>query len=350
MIPLANTDEKIFSSLKEVKAHLVTRNFEAYEIPLGDIQISDKGELQILDSIRLLTKSAFFGLISILGISWSYAAKVCPTDLLVYSIQRLMQHKHLQRVRIQIVDGVVTAIMSPARLPMPHQTLITWLGADRPIQEAILSDGILRVTLIQKTMDVAPNHSLGFGWEILNDERGWWPTQLWRYALEQGRGNGFLGFEDCPVFTRLAIFTESICDALQKLTGIVEDTVEIQGLDTAVQRALEQRIGSAREQLVDRLVDRLEGRATRLLLRNITPKSSCFDLVSRVSSAARNHRLPMRRRYELEGGLLLLSLYKTDQTSLPLPQATCQSCSYLPTDSISEENHSSEEFAHHENS
>jgi hypothetical protein len=348
MIPLAKTDERIFGSLQEVKAHLAARNFEAYEIPLGNVQMSDMGELHILDGGGPLTKYAFLGLIGVLGIPWPYAVRVCPTGLLIHSIQKLMQHKHEQRVRIQIVDDVVTAIMSPARLPMPHQTLTTWLGTDRPIHEAVLSGGILRITLIRATTEVAPGSILGIGWEILNDETGWWPTQLWRYALEQGRGNGFLGFEDCPVFTRRAIFTESICNALQKLTDTLEDTVEIEGLDRAVQRAIEQCIGRAREEMVDQLVDRLEGRATRLLLRNITQKSSYYDLATIISSAARTHRLPMRRRYELDAGLLLVSLYKAYQTSLSLPQAACQNSLYLPTDSISEENHFAEELAHHE--
>jgi len=305
MIPLAKTDEKIFGSLKEVKAYLAARNFEAYEVSLGNVQISDKGDLYILNGGGPLTKYALLGLIGVLGMPWSYAAKVCPPDLLIYSIQKLMQCKHEQQVRIQIVDGIVTAIMSPAHLPMPHQTLITWLGADRPIQEAILSDGILRVTLIQKTMDVAFAHTLGIGWEILNDERGWWPTQLWRYALSQDRGNGSLGFEDCPVFTRQANFTESICDALQTLTDILEDTVEIEGLDTAVQKAIEQRIGAARDDLVNHLASRLDGWATRLMLRNITQKNSYYDLVNVLSVAARTHRLAMRRRYEFEAGTLL---------------------------------------------
>lgn len=333
MFALADTEEKLFGSLAELKDHLAGRKKRSYTIPKSKLSLTED---RVLHSDRFegqLAESGFKGLLNIYGIPQSFAEDVCPPGLLSTIVQRLSNGND-EPARIQIIDNAVTAVIPPDRLPIGHEVLVDWLDDIGPIKEAVISRSRLRITsLTKERKEVLPGDAFGFGWELVNDEDGWRPTEAQRYVLRLVCTNGQIGFDKTASFRRSPQAKEAIAESLEKLGNILTNMPEVEGLEKAVKWAARQRIGNEREAVVKYLSHRLAGDTTRLSLEeSVTADTSWYDLLNHITSSARLHQLGMRRRYEFEGGTLLNWFNSQGHRRAPWRRMSCESCDYWPAD------------------
>lgn len=331
MIELADIQEKSFSSLIDLKDHLATREKRYYQVPLNELSLGKGGILRSDQFEAQLAESGFKGLLNILDIPWQFARKVCPPKLVRINIKRLSRDNP-KPARIQIVDNVVSAVMPSDRRPIGHADLIDWVG-DQPIQQATINQSSLRITMLtQESEELLIGDVYGFGWELTNNEDGWRPIEAWRYVLRQICSNGLIGPDRTAYFQRSPRSHHSIAESLEKLSGILDNTAEVEALSRAVKWASEHQIGDKREDAVKYLAQRLGGTATRLALESIRSDTSWYDLLNNITSSARLHQFNMRRRYEFEGGLLLHWFRSQGRSRAPWRKVACEQCEYLPTD------------------
>ncbi|MCX5638368.1 MAG: hypothetical protein NTX52_11860 [Planctomycetota bacterium] len=328
MTELVDVQERSFSNLAELKAHLDAKERRYYQVSLNELLL---GKDSILRSDRFeakLTESGFQGLLGMLNIPWRFARKICPPELVRINIKRLSRDNP-KPARIQIVDNIVTAVMPSDRRPIDHVELIDWLG-DQPIQQATINQSSLRITMLtQESEELLAGDVYGFGWEMVNREDGWRPTEAWRYVLREICSNGLIGPDRTAYFCRYPVGRESVAESLEKLYGILDNTAEVEVLATAVKWAVEQQIGSEREDAVKYLSQHLDGTATRLALESITSDASWYDLLNNITSSARLYQLDMRRRYELQGGRLLNWYRSQGRERAPWRRVSCERCKYL---------------------
>jgi len=333
MFALADTEEKSFGSLAELKDHLAGRKKRNYEVPRSKLSLTEDGVLRCDRFEGQLAKSGFTGLLNTYGIPQKFAEEVCPPDLLSTIVQRLSDGNN-EPARIQIIDNVVTAVMPSDRLPIGHEVLVNWLDVIGPIKEAVISRSCLRITsLTKECKELLPGDAFGFGWEIVNGEDGWRPTEAQRYVLRLVCTNGQIGFDKTASFRRSPQSREVIAESLEKLGNILTNMPEVEGLEKAVKWAAQQRIGNEREAVIKYLAQRLNGNATRLALEeSITTDTSWYDLLNNITSSARLHQLDMRRRYEFEGGTLLNWFNSQGRRRAPWRRMSCETCDYWPAD------------------
>jgi len=333
LFTLADTSEKSFSSLTELKNHLANRKKRSYMVPKSKLSLSEGGVLRSDRFEGQLAESGFKGLLNVYGIPQKFADDVCPPDLLSTIVERLSKGND-EPVRIQIIDNVVTAIMSSDRLPISHEVLVDWLENIGPIKEAVIGRSYLRITsFTEECKELLPGDAFGFGWELLNGEDGWRSTEAQRYVVRLICTNGLVGFDKTATFCRSPQTNEAIAESLEKLGNILTNMAEVEGLEKGVEWAAQQRIGNEREAVIKYLAQRLNGNATRLALEeSTTSDTSWYDLLNNITSSARLHQLDMRRRYELEGGTLLNWFSSQGRRRAPWRRRFCETCDHWPAD------------------
>ena len=241
-------------------------------------------------------------------------------------IRQLGQDKR-RLVRIQTVDDVVSAVMTVNRQPMRHDTLVDWLGVKRPIHEATLHLSSLRITSVDRdSKEFLPGETFGYGWELVNNEDGWAPTESRQYIIRWACINGMIGLDKMSSLRRMPKSREPIFKSLERLGSILDDVTEFKDLGNAVQWAVERQLGPEHEAVVSYLAGKLEGKATMIALDKITAASSWYELLNAVTSLARTHQLDMRRRYEFEGGRLVKWFSGLGRVRPPWQKKSCQEC------------------------
>jgi hypothetical protein len=333
MFALADTEEKLFSDLADLKAHLAHRKKQNYTVPRSNLSLSEDGVLRCDRFEGQLTRSGFMGLLNTYDIPQKFGENICPPDLLSTIVKRLSDGDD-EPVRIQLIDNVVAAVMSSDRLPIGHEVLVNCLEDIGPIKEAVLGQSYLRITSLTKEhKELMEGDPYSFGWEVINSEDGWRSTEAQRYVLRLVCTNGQIGFDKTASFRRLPQTKEAIAESLEKLGNILTNMPEVQGLEKAVKWAARQRIGNEREAVVKYLSQRLAGDTTRLALEeSITAEASWYDLLNNITSSARLHQLNMRRRYEFEGGTLLNWFNSQGHRRAPWRRMSCETCDYWPAD------------------
>jgi len=333
MFALTNTEEKSFRSLAELKDHLTARKKRSYTVTKRELSLTEDGVLRSGRFEGQLAESGFKGLLNVYGIPQRFAEDTCPPDLLSTIVARLSNGND-EPARIQIIDNAVTALMPTDRLPIGHEALVDWLGDIGLIEEAVINRSCLRITsLTKKHKEVLPGDAFGFGWELVNDEDGWRPTEAQRYVVRLVCTNGQIGFDKTASFRRQPQSKEAIAESLEKLGNILTNMPEVEGLEKGVKWAAQQRIGNDREAVVKYLAQRLAGDTTRLALaESITAETPWYDLLNNITSSARSYQLGMRRRYEFEGGVLLNWFRSQGRLHAPWRRMSCESCEYWPAD------------------
>jgi len=253
----------------------------------------------------LLSVSAFSGLLRILNIPYDYATRVCSQHLLKSMVKELCQSQNTD-LRVVIIDGVVHTLIPAYRLLISHQDIIKWLDKKFPLCEAILAGNILRITLIRgKDREVLPGDFFGIGWEIISSESGWGSMTASRFAIRRICGNGILGFDKFASVCRDYNSSEPVLETLGRLSQLFADASTPDMFKAAVDWAAKTPVGKNYEPVLNYLSRRLEGDATKSAMSQLTDSHSWYDFVNGVTTLAKKHQLAIRRRYEIEGGLLM---------------------------------------------
>ena len=331
MFELVESKEKQFSNLAETKDYITGRKRRFCEVPLSGLTLSEEGRLRSDQFEGRLAESGFNGLLRMTRIPTDFGANVCPPDLLCANVERLSRDNDTL-ARVQIVGETITAVMPSDRNPINHETLLTWLGDRWPIREVVINENILRITSLTQDKELLPDDVFGFGWELINDEDGWQPTETQKYVERLLCKNGLIGFDRTLSFSRSPQSRESVADSLAKLGSVLEDMAEVEGLAEGVKWASDQQIGDEREDVVKYFSQRLNGRTTRLALDSIKADSCWYQLLNEITSSARWLQLDMRRRYESEGGRLITWYRSRGRARAPWRPVPCQDCKYVGGD------------------
>ena len=330
MFPLVETKERTFTKMEDLRDMIASEKRQLFEVLNCEMALNQDGRLRAGRFEGPITRSALFGMLNTLGIPVNFVIDVCPIDLVVTIVGRLAREKKIQVV-VQAVDGVATAVMPAHRQPINQDVLIDRLGVKRPIQEAILAGQFLRLTFADTApKELLPNDNFSAGWELTNGEDGWHSTEVWQFVLRQICSNGMVGFDKTAVFRRKHNSREPVLKSLEGLVHIIESTVRPLELEPAIKWAAGKRLGTEHKVVVDYLSQRLEGDATKLALDKITADESWYDLLNAVTSLARFHRLEIRRRHEIEGGVLLNWFLQQGRGQPPWRRVSCDTCEYWP--------------------
>lgn len=327
MFPLVETKEQSFTKIEDLRDAIASQKRRFYEVLSCEMSVSQDGRLRAGRFEGPMTKSALFGVLDTFDVPVNFVIDVCPIDLVVMVVGRLAREQKIQVV-VQAVDGVATGVMPANRQPINHDVLIDWLGVKRTIKEAILAGQFLRVTLVDTTpKELLPNDTFDIGWELTNGEDGWHSTEVWRLVVRQVCSNGMLGFDKIALFKRPCASHEPALKSLADLQPVFEASTELPTLGPAIKWAATKQLGNERKVVVDYLSQRLEGEATKLSLNTITPDSSWYELLNSVTSLAKVHTIEVRRRYEMEGGVLLGWFAQEGRTRAPWRKLACKECS-----------------------
>lgn len=327
MFALVNTEEQSFNSLGELRDVIAGQDRRDYEMPVCSISLDQDGIVHAGRFEGPLIKPALYGLLNTLGIPADFALNHCPEDLLVAIVQRIARDLNTM-LRIQSTNGVVTGIMPAERQPIRHDVLIDWLGVKRPVKEATLGAGCLRITAVStESEELLPNDTFAFGWELKSSENGWQSTEVWRWVLREVCTNGMVGFERDPIFRRKCQSREPVFKSLEEIAHVVQEASVPAGFfESAIKWAVERHVGKEHKLVFNYLAQRLEGDATKLALGEITADTSWYELMNTVTSLAKLHRIEMRRRYEAEGGMLLNWFSRQGQGRPPWRKVSCEEC------------------------
>lgn len=326
MLKLVEPREQKFTNLSDFRDALAAQDRRLAEVPSRKLSLSKTGLLQVDGFEGRLADSGLLGLLSTLGIPHEFARQVCPQDLLVTIVNRL-GHGQGRPVLVRLVDGVVTGVMPATRQPLGHDMLLDWIGDARPIREATLAGAQLRILAIDgPTQTLLPNDDFDLGWELVCGEDGWHATELGRLVIRQVCSNGMVGFDEIPVFRRTYNSNQPAMKSLADLQSILDRRAELPQLGTAISWAADKALGREYKAVVSYLAQQLEGNTTRVALAEIGTDSSWYDLLNTVTSLAKFHRLEIRRRYELQGGMLLKWFSQRGQTRPPWRRVVCKGC------------------------
>jgi hypothetical protein len=337
MLTLVEPEERRFTEMADLREALATQDRKSIEVPLSKLSFSKAGRLQAGQCEGRLAVAGLLGLLRTLAIPEGFARHVCPQDLLVTIVNRLA-HGQDGLARVRLVDGVVMGVMPAKRQSIGHDMLIDWLGVTRPIEEATLAGEQLRIlTVGTSARDLLPNDAFGFGWDLISGEDGWHATELWRLTIRQVCTNGAVGFDKTPAFRRAYNSNRPAMKSLADLRFAIDNLGEPPELEPAVRWAAEKHVGKEYEMVIAYLAQRLEGDTTRVALGEINADSSWYELVNRVTSLAKLHRIEMRRRYEVEGGMLLNWFARRGRTRPPWRRVLCEGCADWNAGSVSSE-------------
>jgi hypothetical protein len=328
MIPLIDIPEQSFSKLEELRDTIASRDRSVHEVPISKISLSESGILHAGGFEGHLTEPALYGLLNTEGVPPEFAVKRCPVDLLVMIVGRIARELNIS-VLVQTVDGVATSIMPADRQPIRHDMLIDRLGVERPIKEATLGTDCLRITAVnEEARELLPNDKFAFGWELTTGENGWRSTEVWRWVVREICVNGAVGFNRTAIIKRPYNSREPVLVFLQKLVSVVDNAMQSPQLEPAIKWAADRRLNNEHRIVVNYLAQRLEGDTTKLALSETTADTTWYELLNKITSLARIHRLEMRRRYEVEGGMLLSWFLQQGRGQPPWRRMSCDECEF----------------------
>jgi len=325
MFPLVDIEERSAENLTELRDILSGQDRPAYEMSSRRISLDPSGIFNAGGLEGPMTKLALMGLLKTLNINSDFGLIQCPNDLLPAVIKRFTDQYNAP-IRIHTTDGVITGIMPADRQPIMHDMLIDQLGTERPIKNATLGPGQLRITAITtESKEILPKDTFSSGWELITSETGWQATEVSRWLLREICTNGAIGFDKVPVFKRTYNETKPALVAQQTLIHAIE-TIRPPELESAVRWASNASVNRDRESVVNYLGQRLEGASTKMALSNIDTSTSWYELLNTITALAQLHRLEMRRRYEAEGGVLLNWFSKQGRGKPPWRRVSCEDC------------------------
>jgi len=325
MIQLTDFQEQSFTKMEDLRDTIASQNRGVYEAPLNKISLSKDGTLHAGTFEGPMAESGLRGLLHIEGAPEDFVMKRCPKDLSLEIVLRLA-HQASTLINVLATNGVATAIIPADRQPIRHDMLIDWLGVDRPIKEAVLTNDLLRITAVSnKPTELLPDDTFDFGWELINSENGQC-TEAWRWAVREVCTNGLVRFDKKPVFKRAYNSRISIPDFLHRLIHILENEIKPPELEPAIKWAADMRVGSDNKDIIKYLSQRLGGDATKMELENVNPDTSWYELLNHITSLARLHSLDLRRRYEAEGGMLLRWFLRKGHGKPPWRRMLCDEC------------------------
>ena len=326
MFPWVETKEQVFTAMADLRDAIAAENRRLFQVPSRGLSLGRTGTLQTSRCEGRLAKSSLAGLLSTLKIPVDFAANVCPQDLLMTLVNRLARERDTE-VLVQVVDDVVTGVMPANRQPIGHDMLIDWIGVATPIKEATLAGQCLRIAIVApEAEELLPGDAFSSGWELINGEDGWHSTEVWRFVVRLICSNGMVGFDKTAAFHRAYSSREPAMKSLARLEHVIGALAESPGLASAISWAAQRRLGSDHEPVVSYLAQRLEGDTTKLALSKVTSDTPWYGLLNALTSLARLHRVEMRRRYELEGGVLLNWFSRRGRTRPPWRRASCTGC------------------------
>ena len=326
MIELANVTERSFQSLKDLKRFLAKQDTRDHKVPICQISLNKAGRLRAGEVEGPLAETGLQGLFNILDVDWHFGMEVCPPDFLKNVIHRLVRDRK-DFAHILIQEGIVTSIMPADRMPIRIDVLVDWLGINEPIEEAILGSNYLRITSLTKGYkELLPGDVFGFGWELQNNEGGWLPTQACRYVMVRKCKNGMVGFDKTAVFVRGSTSHKPILESLEGLTRVLQTGMDPPELESTIKWAHDTPLRHRHELVLNYLARRLEGDATKLALNDISPDTSWYQLLNKLTSLARVHQLSTRRSYEVAGGILLRWFLSQGRTRPPWEKMSCEEC------------------------
>ena len=329
MIALAKTDEHSFTSIEALQGFLLKQRCRDWDIPSQQLALDENGVLRAGRFEGPLSQEGLRSLLRVLTIPESFGMEVCPPDLLACNVTRLAKDKG-GAVRVRCVDGIVTGVMPANRLPITHDLLVRSLDPHQPIHEATLSGASLRITATYGTSEeVLPGDNFVSGWDLVNGEDGWLPTEARAFILRVLCTNGMVQVDRTSLFFRNPSSPEPIFEALDALKNTLAAERQPSALTTAVRWATKRQLGGDRDPALKYLARRLGGEAILPALNDLTVESSFYDLLNRVTSLARTHRLETRRRYEAEGGALLGWFSGQGRRRAPWHISICQHCSVM---------------------
>jgi hypothetical protein len=323
MLPLTDRPEQSFRSLEELRGTIVSQDREVYEARMDRVSLTETGTLRAGRFEGGLTRTALRGVLRTEGIPEDFAMR-CPPDLLGKMVERLAPNKS---VMVHTVGGVATAVVPSDHQIMQYEMLIDRLGVGRPIREAILGPDYLRVVAANgEPKELLPSDPFSFGWELMASEDGWRPTELWRWAVREICTNGAVGFDKSTVFRVACNSRRPILKSLEDLVCAIDRCLEPPQLKTAMRWAADRAMGSQYENAVAYLSRRLGGESARLELADVTADTLWYEVLNRITSLAQLHSVEMRRRYELEGGILLNWFSRQGRGRPPWRRVSCEEC------------------------
>ena len=326
MIPLVDTRECEFGSQEELRTAIAAQHRQDYVAPSSEITLDEDGIVHAGRFAGPLARPALEGLCKTLAIPVEFACGVCPADLLAALVRRLATAQDIS-LRVQTTDGTATGILPADRQVIRHDMLLDCLGADEPIQYAALSVDVLRISTIQRQAE--RGDAFGFGWDVLNNEDGWQGISAHRFLVRMICVNGMVGFDKTASFRRTWNRHQPIGKSLLQLVDIVRCETDIPELETAVKWASDTPVGSEQEPVLQYLARRLEGDVTMRALGEISQDTVWYNLLNHLTNQAKNHHLEMRRRYELEGGLLLRWFFNQGRGRPYWRKPGCATCKAL---------------------
>jgi len=326
MITLARTDEHTFTSIESLREFLATRSCRDWDVRRRQISLNENGVLRADQFEGPLSEPALRGLLRVLDIPEAFGTEICPPDLLARNVNRLAEGKD-DPVRVRVVDGIVTSVMAANRLPITHDLLLRSIDLKQPIQEATISGTSLRITAANgESEEVLPGDNFVSGWDLVNGEDGWLPTEARVFILRVLCTNGMVQVDQTSLFFRNPSSKEPIFKALDALKSVLAAQRQPLVLTSAIRWAAQRQLSGDRDAALAFLARRLGGAAILPALNDLTAESSFYDLLNRVTSLARTHRLEARRHYEAEGGVLLGWFSGQGRRRAPWHRSMCQHC------------------------
>ncbi len=327
MIALVPVKEESFAKWEDLCDMVLSRDQRVYVVNSRNMEIKDDGILCASGFEGPIAESAFSGLLRTWSIPNEFARKVCPEELLKIMITQLGHRLNID-VRILTIDGVAHAIMPFNRLPIMHTDVIEYLGNSISQCDAVLAGNVLRITSVNSDFkDLLPGDAFGFGWELVCSQSGWNLTEASQFAIRMICSNGMLGFDRFASVKRNYNSSEPALETLEKLAQLLDSANTPDMFEEAVDWAAKTRIEKNYEPTLNYLSRRLEGDATKSALSQLTDSHSWYDLVNGVTALAKTHQLVMRRRYEIEGGLLMSWFARQGRTKAPWQTVSCEKCS-----------------------
>ena len=299
---------------------------------MQQLALDEKGVLRGGRFEGPVSQEGMRGLLRLLAIPETFGMEVCSPDLLAWNVAHLVKGK-AEPVRIHCVDGIATGVMPANRLPITHELLVRSLDPKQPIQEATISGASLRITAAYgASEEVLPGDNFVSGWELVNGEDGWMTTEARAFVLRVVCTNGMVQVDRTSLFSRNPASPQPVFESLDELRNALSMERQPASLTTAVRWAAQRQLGGDRDAAVKYLARRLGGEVILPALDDLTTDSSFYELLNRVTSLARMHRLPMRRRYEAEGGVLLGWFSDQGRRLPPWRRRMCQQCSVMGLD------------------
>ena len=230
-------------------------------------------------------------------------------------------------VTILSIDGIATAVMPVNRQPIYHDMLMDRWTPGQEIQEAILGSDFLRITVVTSSpVEVHPDDTFAYGWELMNIESGWRSTDIWHWAVREICSNGILGLNEIPVFRRASNSFEPNLLSLNEMFSILRSDIQPFSFEEGIKWASENSIGDELSSVVEYLMQRLQGKATKIELQDIAANTTWYDLMNLITALAGLYPVHMRRRYERQGGSLLRWFIQQGKTRPPWRKAICSEC------------------------